>query len=94
MDKIILERSDTLSLKDIMLILQQNYIVGISIACVIVVALYLAFSIRLIVTSRREGINACASAMIPVYNLILWIRKWRRKKKNNIVLAEDEEIEI
>lgn len=77
-----------------MLVLQQNYVVGMSVACTVVVALYLAFSIRLIVTSRREGINACASAMIPVYNLILWIRKWRRKKKNNQAIPEDEEITL
>lgn len=77
-----------------MLVLQQNYVVGMSVACTVVVALYLAFSIRIIVTSRREGINACASAMIPVYNLILWIRKWRRKKKNDQVIPEDEEITL
>lgn len=83
-----------MSLGSVMQFLADNYIVGISIACVLVVALYLTFSIRLIVTSRREGINACVSAMIPPYNIILWIRKCRRKKKNSIIPDEDEEIEL
>lgn len=74
--------------------LADYYIVGISVICVLVVTLYLVFSIRLIITSRREGINACASALIPVYNLILWIRKCRRKKKSLAVFDEDEEIKL
>ena len=83
-----------MSFKEVMQALADYYIVGISVLCVIIVSLYLIFSIRLIITSRREGINACASAMIPVYNLILWLRKWRRKKKNSTVMDEDEEIEL
>lgn len=80
--------------KDFMQFLADNYIVGISVACVVVIAVYLVFSIRLMISARREGINACASALIPIYNLILWVRKWRRKKKNSATLAEDEEIEL
>ena len=83
-----------MNFKEIMQALADHYVVGISVMCVLVVTLYLIFSIRLIITSRREGINACASALIPIYNLILWIRKCRRKKKNSIVIEEDEEIEL
>lgn len=83
-----------MSFKEVMQALANYYVVGITIICIVVVTLYLIFSIRLIITSRREGINACASAMIPIYNLILWLRKWRRKKKNSKLMGEDEEIEL
>lgn len=82
------------SFSEIMQALADYYIIGISVICVLVITLYLVFSIRLIITSRREGINACASALIPIYNLILWIRKCMRKKKNSAVFDEDEEIEL
>lgn len=81
--------------------LGENWIVGISVLSSVVVVLYLVFSIRLIVTSRREGINTSMMCMIPVLNIFLWFRKcWRKHKNNKIriensrVLAEDEEIEL
>lgn len=90
-----------MTLSETILALSENYVIGISVLCVVVVAGYLFFSIRLIVTARREGLNICMSAMIPFVNLIIWFRKCLRKHKNNKirrensrVLAEDEEIEL
>lgn len=90
-----------MSISESMAYLAENYIPGIVVLCVVVVAGYLFFSIRLIVNARREGLNVCISAMIPIYNLIIWLRKVFRKHKNNKirrennrVLAEDEEIEL
>lgn len=77
-----------------MLFLANNYVYGIVLLCCVVCIIYLAFSIRLIVTSRREGINLCAMAMIPVINILLWVRKCVVKRKNNKVFREDEIIEI
>ena len=70
-----------MSLSEIMATLADQYIVGITICCLIVSGLYIAFSVRLIITTRAEGMNVCASAMIPVYQLILWFRKCLRKRK-------------
>lgn len=70
-----------MSLSEIMATLADQYIVGITLCCLIVSGLYIAFSARLIITARAEGMNVCASAMIPVYQLILWFRKCLRKRK-------------
>lgn len=74
--------------------LSDNYILGIVILCSIVVACYLIFSIRLIQTSRREGLDVCISAMIPIYNVVLWVRKCIKKHQNSKVLDLDEEIQL
>lgn len=82
--------------------LADYYLYGIVVCCVIVVALYLVISIRLLLSARKEGINVCVSAMIPIYNLTLIPRKWwvkykrkrPSKKKEEDVYAEDEEIEL
>lgn len=81
--------------------LSINYIVGISVFCTIVVIGYLVFSIRLIVTSRREGLDVCMTAMIPIVNVFLWFKKCIRRHKNKKILLEssrvlkdDEEIEL
>lgn len=70
-----------MSLSEIMATLADQYVIGIIICCLIVSGLYIAFSVRLIITARSEGMNVCASAMIPVYQLILWFRKCLRKRK-------------
>lgn len=74
--------------------LAENYILGIIALCVIVVACYLIFSIRLIKTSRQEGLDVCTSAMIPIYNVVLWVRKCIRKYNNSKTYKLDEEIEL
>lgn len=70
-----------MSLSEIMATLADQYVIGIIICCFIVSGLYIAFSVRLIITARSEGMNVCASAMIPIYQLILWFRKCLRKRK-------------
>lgn len=74
--------------------LADNYVYGIAVLCSVVCIIYLIFSIRLIVTSRREGINICASAMIPFVNIIFWVRKCVVKHKNNKVFKDGEIIKI
>lgn len=77
-----------------MSLLAREYRVGIIAVSVICVALYLIFSIRLIVTSRREGIDICMLAMIPVLNVFMWIRKCIVHIKNSRKFKEDDEIEF
>ena len=64
-----------MSLSEIMATLADQYVIGIIVCCLIVSGLYIAFSVRLII------MNVCASAMIPIYQLILWFRKCLRKRK-------------
>lgn len=56
--------------------LADNYIYGIIGVSVVVAVVYILFSVRLVVTARRVGIDVCATAFIPGYNLILLVRKW------------------
>lgn len=81
-----------MSFSELMQFLADNYTIGIPIFISLLIGVYLLFSIRLIITSRREGLNICVSAMIPVYSLILWIRKCIRKRKNNKKIKPDAEI--
>lgn len=81
-----------MSFSELMQFLADNYTIGILIFISLLIGVYLLFSIRLIITSRREGLNICVSAMIPVYSLILWVRKCIRKRKNNKKIKPDAEI--
>lgn len=81
-----------MSFSELMQFLADNYTIGIPIFISLLIGVYLLFSIRLIITSRREGLNICVSAMIPVYSLILWVRKCIRKRKNNKKIKPDAEI--
>ena len=84
-----------------MKIASEYYTYGIVVCCIIVTALYLAFSIRLIITARREGVDVCASALIPIFNIGLFFKKAYRKRKrvklekeSSDIFEEDEEIEL
>lgn len=81
-----------MELKSLMALFAREYVVGTAVIGITVVSIYLFFSIRLIITSRKEGIDVCASAMIPVYNLILWVRKCIRHRKNNKKIKSNSEI--
>ncbi len=81
-----------MSFPEIMQFLADNYVIGMSVFIVLLISIYLLFSIRLIITARREGLDICVSAMIPIYSLILWIRKCIKKRKNNKKFKPDAEI--
>lgn len=83
-----------MGISGIMAFLADNYIYGISVSCVVVISMYLAFSIRLIVTARRVGMNICASAMIPIYNIVLWVKKCIVKHRASKPYGAEEEIEL
>lgn len=83
-----------MELSNIMYFLADKYVYGISVACFLLVVCYLVFSIRLIVRARKLGINICASAMIPVYNLTVWVRVLFKKRRESRPYSEDEEIEL
>ena len=82
--------------REFMQMLADEYVIGISVLIVFVIAIHIFFSVRLIVTSRREGLDVCVSAMIPVYNLVLWVRKSIRKYRNKKVdkIELNQEIEL
>lgn len=82
--------------REFMQMLADEYVIGISVLIVFVIAIHIFFSVRLIVTSRREGLDVCVSAMIPVYNLILWVRKSIRKYRNKKIdkIELNQEIEL
>lgn len=88
-------------MSEVMKTLADYYTYGIVVCCIIATALYLAFSIRLIITARREGLDVCASALIPIFNIGLFFKKVYRKRKrvklekeSKDIFEEDEEIEL
>lgn len=82
--------------REFMQMLADEYVIGISVLIVFVIAIHIFFSVRLIVASRRDGLDVCVSAMIPVYNLVLWVRKSIRKYRNKKVdkIELNQEIEL
>lgn len=83
-----------MSIAEIMALLAENWIPGVSVCIAVCVIIYLVFSIRLVVTARRVDMNVGVTAMIPVWNLVLWLRKCWRNHKLNKPIKEDEEIEL
>lgn len=83
-----------MQLSEMMAFLADKYIYGISVACSVVVVCYLVFSIRLIIKARKIGMNVCVSAMIPGYNIILWVRKCIKHRRESKPYSADEEIEL
>lgn len=88
-------------MSEVMKTLADYYVYGIVVCCIIVTALYLAFSIKLIITSRREGLDVCVSALVPIFNIGLFFKKVFKKKKrlklekeSADIFEEDEEIEL
>lgn len=91
-------------MQEIMLYLQQNSYYGTIISMCVVVFFYLLFSILLIVFARRNGLNICASGMIPIFNLLIPIRvliknvssrEKKPKKEKEVkeeIFGEDDEI--
>lgn len=77
-----------------MAFLAREYVVGIASLATLSVGVYLAFSIRLIKSCRKLGMDVCTSAMIPIYNVILWVRKCfrsRRMKREELKKKLDRE---
>ena len=64
--------------------LADYYIYGISITSFLAVLLYLVFSIRFVITARKEGMDICISAFIPVWNIVTWLRKCLKHRKNKV----------
>ena len=59
---------------DIVNFLRENWI-AVPIFAVVVFVLYLIFSIRLVFTARRAGMNVCMLAFIPGINIIVFFVK-------------------
>lgn len=83
-----------MSVREVMYYLAEYYIYGIVACCVLVVGLYLFISIRLMLSARKEGIDVCVTAMIPIYNLHIPIRKAIVRRKRNQVYSDDDVIEL
>jgi hypothetical protein len=61
--------------KEITAYLAEYYVEGIAITCIVVVAIYLIFSIRLVFTSKDVGMKILSLAFVPGLNIILWVIK-------------------
>lgn len=83
--------------KEVMQLLADNYVVGISVACAIVIITYVIVSILIVRFCRSENINVGVSGMLPIVQLIMLLRgklTRRRRIKNESVLDADAEIDL
>lgn len=84
-------------MKNVMYVLAANWQLGYGILAFVCIVVYLVFSIRLIKECRRVGYDKGVSAMIPIWNLFIWIKKCirsRRIKKQNRLYKENELIKL
>lgn len=80
-----------------MYFLAENWLAGYIVMDILVVGIYLIFSIRLIKTSRKIGYDVGASALLPVINILIWLKKCNRSrkiKKQNKPFKENEQIKL
>lgn len=80
-----------MNFSNIMLVLAEKWILGYSVCTVVCIALYLVYSICLVISCRRVGYDVGVSGMIPVWNLIVLVKRiilWYKNKP----IPDDEEI--
>lgn len=81
-------------MSDVMQLLADEWVIGTVVLSVVVVAIHLVFSIRLILNSRKIGYDVGTSGMIPLINLFVWIKKCHIKRASNKTIKEDAIIEL
>ena len=81
-------------MSETMAMLAENSKVFMLICCIICCGLYLFISIKIMLACRKNEIDVCSSAMIPIYNLLLLLRVKLKKRKESKVYSDDEEITL
>lgn len=79
---------------EIMSFLAREWIIGFSACALFFVVVYLIFSIRLVISCRKIGYDVSISGMIPLWNIIVWVRKKIFIHNNNKPILDDELIEL
>ena len=77
-----------------MKILADNYIIGILLSCVIVISIYVFISIRIMSFARKQHIDVCTSAFVPIVSAGILIKALVKRRKDNATLKENEEISL
>ena len=80
------------NMNEIMITLASEWVIGYSVMASICVISYLVYSILLTVSCRRVGYDVGVSAMIPLVNIVILIKRVFYKKKE--VNLPEEEIAI
>lgn len=78
-------------MSEIMLILAEEWVIGVSVFCSLLVIGHIVFSVMLIRSCRKNNYDIGASAMFPIINLVIFIKNNIRKKSRNSIIDEDEE---
>lgn len=78
---------------EVMKYLADNYLWGILVVSLVCIAIYLIISISLIVKARRVGVDVCASAMIPLFNLGILFKIKKVKLQKETSQLEDRDYE-
>ena len=55
--------------------LADNYIEGMIAVGIVIEAIYLIFSIRLLFTTRDAKMDVYSLVFIPFFNILIWVRK-------------------
>ena len=77
-----------------MIWLAENYVMGIVVACIIVILLYVGVSLVGMFSAREEGLDVCVSAMIPIWNIVILIRTRIHKQHRKQKLEINDSIEL
>lgn len=81
-------------MSDIMRVLASEWVVGYAVSISVCVISYLLYSILLVVSCRRVGYDVGVSGMIPIWNIVVLIKRAIFVHKKNKLIPEDEEIEL
>lgn len=78
----------------IMMVLAEEWILGVSICIFLCILVYLIFSIRLVISCRRNKYDIGVLGMLPVVNIIIFIKNNIRKKGLIETVDDSEEFEL
>lgn len=75
--------------------LAENWVVGYSVFCSVVIIGYIVFSTLLVLRCRKYNYDVGVGAMIPLYNVVIFFKSIKYKKhfiKNGFSNESDEYI--
>ena len=78
----------------VMLVLAREWQIGYAVSISICVITYLLYSILLVVSCRKKGMDVGVSAMIPIVNLIVLVQRGVLIHRKKRIAAMNEEIEL
>ena len=77
-------------MSDILEMLAREWIIGYSVFACVCVSIHIWYSVRLLISCRKQGYDVGASCMIPIWNLVISLKKKAFVKRANTVIIDEE----